>query len=57
MSAPYTPHTIAQIRKLAPLYTAQFIARELGWDLQQLERVARKHDVELRQPKREAADE
>jgi hypothetical protein len=48
MSAPYTRETIAAIRDQASRNVSpRKIAKELGWDVAQLERVARKHDIRL----------
>jgi DNA-binding response OmpR family regulator len=48
MSAPYTRDTIAAIRVQAQRnVSARVIARTLGWDMAQLQRVARKHDIPL----------
>lgn len=48
MSAPYTPETIAAIRVQARRRVgSRTIAALLGWDEQQLLRVAKKHDITL----------
>lgn len=46
MSTPYTPAAISHIRRMTSLPAAD-IARALGWELETLQRIARKHGIEL----------
>lgn len=45
--APYTPETVAQIRRLARHEPVEVIADQFSWDVQRLKRVARQHFIEL----------
>lgn len=46
--SPYTPGTVARIRELAAQkIIPEVIARDLGWDLQRLARVAKAHSIEI----------
>lgn len=45
--APYTPETVAQIRRLARHEPAEVIADQFSWDVPRLKRVARQHFIEL----------
>jgi DNA-binding response OmpR family regulator len=48
MPAPYNPQTIAAIRAQARRsVSARVIASLLGWDVPQLERVTKRHDIRL----------
>lgn len=44
----YTPATVGLIRSVASRMLDLEIARDLGWPLDRLQRIARKHDIALR---------
>lgn len=48
MTAPYTPAVVNTIRKNAGLVPPQTIADVLGWSATQLDRIAKRHNIDLR---------